>query len=156
MPQPIPPIYEPELAAEGILRAAEGNERDVFIGGGGKALSVGERISPKLMDLQMLRSGFKKQKTQWPKSADAPNNLFTHVVDDGGPKGDFSTQSKSRSMYQEIAAHPVASPLGAAAVLGVAALITGKAQDRGVQAGLLALGAIGLTGKGALSKTYTG
>jgi short-subunit dehydrogenase len=156
MPQPIPPIYEPELAAEGILRAAEGNERDVFIGGGGKALSVGERISPKLMDLQMMRSGFKKQKTQWPKSADAPSNLFSHVEDDGGPKGDFTQKAKKRSLYQELAAHPVASPLGAATVLGAAALLTGKSRDRGVQAGLLALGALGLAGKSTLSKTYKG
>jgi NAD(P)-dependent dehydrogenase (short-subunit alcohol dehydrogenase family) len=156
MPMPIPPIYEPELAAEAILRAAEGDERDVFIGGAGKAMSVGERISPKLLDMQQLRSGFKQQKTQWPKSSDVPSNLYSHVEDDGGARGDFSPQAKARSLYQEIAAHPVASPLGAAAVLGIAALITGKAHDRGIQAGLLALGAIGLTGKGALSKTYIG
>lgn len=154
MPQPIPPVYEPELAAEGILRAAEGNERDVFIGGGGKALSLGERMSPKLMDLQMTRSGFKKQKTQWPKPADAPNNLFSHLEDDGGPKGDFVQKAKKSSLYQEMAAHSLASPLGAAAVLGLAALAAGKAQDRGVLAGLLALGAVGLTGKGALSAGY--
>jgi short-subunit dehydrogenase len=153
MPQPIPPIYEPELAAEGILRAAEGNERDVFIGGGGKALSVGERISPKLMDLQMRRAGFKKQKTQWPKETDAPNNLFSHVEDDGGPKGDFTQTAKSHSLYQELATHSIVSPLGAAAVLGLAALASGRARDRGVVAGLLALGAMGLTGKGALAAT---
>ncbi|MDQ3389284.1 MAG: SDR family oxidoreductase [Gemmatimonadota bacterium] len=154
MPMPIPPIYEPELAAEAILRAAEGNERDIFIGGAGKVLSMAERISPKLLDMQQLRQGFEKQKTQWPKSADAPSNLYSHVEDDGGSRGDFSQQAKARSLYQEIAAHPVAAPLGAAAVLGIAALIAGKAQHRGIQAGLLALGAIGLTGKGALSKTY--
>lgn len=123
MPMPIPPIYEPELAAEGILRAAEGNERDLFIGGAGKAMSVAERISPKLLDLQQLWQGFEKQKTQWPKSADAPSNLYSHVEDDGGAKGDFSPQAKVRSLYQEIAAHPVAPPLAAAAVLGIAALI---------------------------------
>lgn len=156
MPQPIPPIYEPELAAEGILRAAEGNERDVFIGGGGKGLSIGERISPRLMDLQMARSGFKKQKTQWPKSADVPSNLFSHVEDDGGPRGDFMRRSRSRSLYQQVAAHSVASPLGAAAVLGLAALVAGKARDRGVLAGLLTLGAMGMTGKGALAGTFKG
>jgi hypothetical protein len=153
MPMPIPPIYEPELAAEGILRAAEGAESDIFIGGAGKAISLGERISPKLLDLQQLKQGFQKQKTQWPKSADAPSNLFSAVEDDGGAKGDFTQQSKSRSLYQEMATHSVASPLGAAAVLGVAALVLGKARDRGVLAGLLALGTMGVTGKGALNAT---
>jgi hypothetical protein len=78
------------------------------------------------------------------------------VEDDGGPKGDFTQMAKKRSMYQEVAAHPVASPLGAAAVLGLAALAAGKASDRGVLAGLMALGAIGMTGKGTLSKTLRG
>ncbi|MEX2583577.1 MAG: SDR family oxidoreductase [Gemmatimonadota bacterium] len=156
MPMPIPPIYDPELAAEGILRATAGNERDLFIGGAGKARSLAERTSPKLLDLQQLRSGFKKQKTRWPKESDAPSNLFTHVEADGGSKGDFSPQARSQSLYQEIASHPVASPIGMAAVLGFAALITGHAQDRRVQAGLLALGAIGLTGKGTLSRIYLG
>jgi short-subunit dehydrogenase len=153
MPQPIPPIYEPELAAEGILRAAEGNERDVFIGGGGKGLSVGERISPKLMDLQMRRSGFKMQKTQWPKDVDAPNNLFSHVEDDGGPKGDFLRKAKRRSYYQEMAAHSGAPLLGAAAVLGLAAVIAERAPKQRGLAGLLALGAMALGAKGALSAT---
>lgn len=156
MPMPIPPIYEPELAAEGILRAAEGNERDVYIGGAGKALSVGERISPKLMDLQMMRSGFKQQKTQWPQSADAPNNLFAHVEDDGGVRGDFPQKTKKRSVYQEVVAHSAAGPAAAAAILVLAALSTRKAKDKGVLAGFLALGALGMTGKGLLSATFEG
>ena len=76
------------------------------------------------------------------------------VEDDGGVRGDFTQKAKKRSYYQEMAAHPVASPLGAAAVLGLAALATGKARDKGVLAGLLALGAMGMSGKGALSATY--
>jgi short-subunit dehydrogenase len=154
MPQPIPPIYEPELAAEGILRAAEGNERDVFIGGGGKGLSVGERISPKLMDLQMLRSGFKKQKTQWPKTADAPSNLFSHVEDDGGPRGDFTQKAKKRSLYQEVAAHSTASSLTTAAALGLGAVLLKRAREGDSLPMLLGAGAVMLTGKGALSKVF--
>jgi NAD(P)-dependent dehydrogenase (short-subunit alcohol dehydrogenase family) len=154
MPMPIAPIYEPELAAEGILRAAEGHERDVFIGGAGKLLELTERISPKLLDLQQLKMGFEGQKTSWPKSADAPNNLYGPVEDDGGVRGDFTSQAKKRSYYQELAAHPIASPLGAAALLGLGALAAGKARDRGVLAGLLALGALGLSGKGALAAGY--
>jgi hypothetical protein len=98
--------------------------------------------------------GFSGQKTSWPKSADAPSNLYGPVEDDGGVRGDFTRKAKKRSYYQEIAAHPIASPLGAAAVLGLAALATGKARDNGVLAGLLALGAMGMSGKGALAATY--
>lgn len=154
MPMPIKPIYEPELAAEGILRAAEGNERDVFIGGAGKMMEIAERISPKLLDLQQLKMGFSGQKTNWPKSADSPNNLYSHVEDDGGVRGDFTKKAKKRSYYQEMAAHPITSPLGAAAVLGLAAIAAGRARDKGVLAGLLTLGALGLSGKGTLAATY--
>ena len=121
VPQPVPPIYAPELAASGILRAAEGNERVIYIGGMGRALSLAQRLSPKLMDLQMRRSGFKKQKTNWPKSADAPNNLFSHVEEDGGPRGDFTHKSKGHSYYQQLSAHPVAAILAGVAAAGVAA-----------------------------------
>ncbi len=156
MPMPIPPIYEPEVAAEGILHAAEADVRDIFIGGAGKALSVAERISPKLLDLQQLMQGFQSQKTDWPKAADAPNNLYSHVEDDGGMRGDFSGRAKKRSLYQDLAMHSVATPLGAAAVLGLGALALGRRSDRGVLAGFLATAALGAAGKSALAATSRG
>lgn len=151
MPMPIPPIYEPELAAEGILRAAEGNERDVFIGGAGRALSLAERISPRLLDIQQTHEGFSKQKTQWPKNEDAPNNLYSHLEYDGGMRGDFTSRSHSRSFYQALSAHSLVTPFAAAAMLGLAALSTGGASRRGLLPGLLALTAVGLAGKGILA-----
>src|SRR5690606_29130495 len=63
MPQPIPPVYPPELAAEAILWAAERRPRDLFVGGAGKLLSVAERIRPGLVDLQQLYQGFESQKS---------------------------------------------------------------------------------------------
>lgn len=155
MPQPIPPIYEPELAAEGILRAVEGDERDVYIGGAGKLLSVAERISPKLLDLQQTRQGFEQQKTDWPKDADAPHNLNAHVESDGGVRGDFTSRAKRRSAYQEIAGYPVAASLATAAVLGVAAALVGSRRDRALPV-LLAAGALMLSGKGTLAAAYGG
>ncbi len=154
MPMPIAPIYEPELAAKGILRAAEGNERDVFIGGAGKFMDIAERISPKLLDLQQLKMGFSGQKTSWPKTADAPNNLYGAVVDDGGVRGDFTPQAKKRSYYQEMAANPIAFAFGAAALTAVGAVVAGRARDRRLLAGLLIATALGLTGKGAVAAAY--
>ena len=155
MPQPIPPIYEPELAAEVILRAAEGNERDAFVGGAGKLLSVAERLSPKLVDLQQRRQGFDSQKTDWPKAADAPTNLYAPVPHDGGVRGDFSTRASTRSVYQRLAAHPVAGSLAGAAAAGLGALVLRRVRDGGAAPALLALGALLLTSKGTLAATYT-
>jgi NAD(P)-dependent dehydrogenase (short-subunit alcohol dehydrogenase family) len=121
MPQPIPPIYEPELAAAAILRALERDERDVFVGGGGKMFSVIERIAPKILDIHQRYRGFDSQKTDWPKSPDAPNNLYGPMASDGGVRGDFSNWAKGRSAYQSAATHPIVSALVTAAVLGMVA-----------------------------------
>jgi short-subunit dehydrogenase len=153
-PMPIPPIYEPELAADAILRAAEGNERDVFVGGAGKAMSVAERISPKLLDLQQTKQGFQSQQTDQPKSASAPHNLYGPVEHDGGATGDFTSQAKSRSLYQEIAARPTAASLAASAALGIGALALRKATDTRTLPILLGVGALMLRGKGLLAATY--
>ncbi len=67
-PRPIPPVYEPKVVAEAILFAAEHPRRDIVVGGAGKMLAVGERISPRLMDRFMLMRGqmFEMQKTDQP------------------------------------------------------------------------------------------
>jgi NAD(P)-dependent dehydrogenase (short-subunit alcohol dehydrogenase family) len=152
MPRPIPPVYDPELAVEAILRAAGSNERDVFVGGAGKFLSVAERVSPKLVDIQQLRQGFAAQQTTWPKAADAPNNLYAPVTDDGGVSGDFLDDVKRRSPYQRMDAHVVRSSLAAAALLGVGAAV----KKRRGQAGgaLLVAAALALGGKALLAATF--
>ncbi len=52
----------------------------------GKLLSVAERISPKLLDLQQTRQGFEQQKTDWPKDADAPHDLAADDASRGGAR----------------------------------------------------------------------
>lgn len=156
MPQPIPPVYDPELAVEAILRAAAGNERDVFVGGAGKLLSSAERLSPKLVDLQQRRQGFEAQKTDWPKPADAPHNLYEPVEHDGGVRGDFLDGSHSRSMYQQVDAHVVASAAGAAAACALGAMIVRRtSQDRTLSLALRAV-ALAFAGKALLAAAYEG
>ncbi|HET8548684.1 MAG TPA: SDR family oxidoreductase [Bryobacteraceae bacterium] len=102
-PRPIPPVYEVNVAVEAILRAAEGDMRDVYVGGAGKLLSVMERISPAGLDVyQRFREG-ESQKTDWPKSREAANNLYAPIASDGGLYGDFGTEAKRTSPYQKAA-----------------------------------------------------
>lgn len=156
-PQPIPPVYDPALAARAILHAAEHDERDVFVGGAGKALSAAERASPKLVDLQQLRSGFDSQMTDWPKAEDAADNLFEPVEYDGGERGEFVQNTHATSAYQRVAEHSVAAPLLVAAAAGAAALLL-RRSGNGHAASALLLGgaALLLSGKGTLSATWTG
>jgi NAD(P)-dependent dehydrogenase (short-subunit alcohol dehydrogenase family) len=147
MPQPIPPVYEPELAAEAILRAAQGNERDVFVGGAGKALSAAERISPKLVDVHQRYRGFDAQKTTWPEASDSPNNLYGPVAWDGGVRGDFTDGAHRRSTYQRIDAHVVTSSVVASAALAMGASVLRRNREGGGLAALMTVGAVAFAGK---------
>ncbi|MHB1225539.1 MAG: SDR family oxidoreductase [Gemmatimonadaceae bacterium] len=149
MPRPIPPVYEPELAAAAILRAAEGDERDVYVGGAGKLLALAERVSPRLADAQQRRMSFDSQRTDWPRSADAPSNLYQHVAHDGGMRGDFGGGAADRSYYQAVAARPVVASMSAAVALGLGAVALERMSGRRALPVLLAVGALMLTGRGA-------
>lgn len=118
-PMGIPPVYPPELVAEEIVRAAEGNARDIYVGGGAKALELGQRISPRLLDQVMLAVAFRLQRTDRPRPADAPNNLYAPLESDGGVRGNFTGITLPWSPYQTLARHPAAG-LAVAGLLGLA------------------------------------
>lgn len=156
MPQPIPPVYDPALAARAILRAAEGNERDVFVGGAGKFLSVSERISPKLVDIQQRVQGFDDQKTDWPVPEGAPHNLYEPVEYDGGVQGDFLRDSHRVSPYQRMDANVVVSASAAAAALALAAATSRRTSQGSGLTMALGLGALAFAGKALLAAVYEG
>lgn len=109
-----PPIYAPELVASAILRTAERDERDVYVGAGARILNLGERLSPALLDVLFLAFAFASQRTDRPRGADAPDNLYGPVRHDGGEHGEF--WQLRWSPYQAARRHP----LRTAAAIGLA------------------------------------
>lgn len=106
-PAPIPPVYEPRVVANAILAVAEQPRREVVVGGGGKALTALERLSPRLADRFMLGPGkaFQKQQTKQPD--DGEDNLFAPMPGTGSATGSFGQKSKSKSVYTEkLELHP--------------------------------------------------
>lgn len=126
-PQPMPPIYEPRVVAEVILHAAQHPMRDIVVGGGGKMLTLMERISPALMDRFMVMRGqmFKKQKTNKPD--DGRDNLSAPMPGTDAATGQFGSRSKSTSIYtRALELHPARKTMAlAASTLGLVALIRG-------------------------------
>jgi short-subunit dehydrogenase len=98
-PMPVPPVYEPRVVAEAILFAAENPARDIVVGGAGKFLVEGERISPWLTDRYMLQGDrmFRQQLTERPD--DGVDNLFQPSTGPGSTTGDFGEGSKTTSLY---------------------------------------------------------
>lgn len=119
-PQPVPPVYAPELVARAILAAAQRPIRDVIVGGMGKVLSLATHV-PRIADGYMKRSTFRAQMTEEP-AGDRPSNLYEPVAHDGGERGrNWKGRTKRTSVYTGGKLHPRrAAALAAAAVAGVA------------------------------------
>jgi NAD(P)-dependent dehydrogenase (short-subunit alcohol dehydrogenase family) len=76
-PKGIPPFYAPNLVARAILYAAEHPVRDIAVGDAARLLINGQRLSPRLMDAVLRRIGPGLQRTDEPKSVEAPDNMWS-------------------------------------------------------------------------------
>ena len=132
-PMPPPPLYQPNTVADLILYAAEHPRREYIAGGGGQAMLLTQRLSPRLMDALTTRFGFQLQRTDEPKLEDAPHNLFAPIQGYDRVEGDFSTISTPRSLYNWLETHPVIrrGALAGAALGAVAGLAARSVMNRG-------------------------
>ena len=123
-PQPVPPVYAPEVASEVILHAAQHPLRELIAGGSGAKLSAA-RFAPRLADLYMERWTFDSQRTEKPVN-DRPDNLYTPVAADGGERGrNWTGHTRGSSVYTKAALHPRAT--AAAVVAALAGLTLARA-----------------------------
>lgn len=107
-PQPVPPVYAPEVVAEVILEAARRPLRELIAGGSGAKLSAA-RWAPRLADLYMERWTFDSQCTRVPVNG-RPDNLYEPVADDGGERGrNWTGPTRRSSAYTEAFLHPFAA-----------------------------------------------
>jgi NAD(P)-dependent dehydrogenase (short-subunit alcohol dehydrogenase family) len=88
-PTGIPPYYQASLVADAILYVAENPTRDFIVGDVGKILDLLQRLSPELVDALLLLVGFQGQRTNEPKSEDAPYNVFEPIQGYDKVEGDF-------------------------------------------------------------------
>jgi short-subunit dehydrogenase len=73
-PQTDPPVYRPAVVAHAILEAAQRPIRDIVVGGMGKVVSLGDKLSPRLTDRYVERTTFDFQQTETRVAADRPSN----------------------------------------------------------------------------------
>ena len=107
-PQPVPPVYAPEVVSEVILHAAQYPLRELIAGGSGAKLSAA-RFAPRLADLYMERWTFDAQQTDKPVDG-RPDNLYEPVADDGGERGrNWTGRTRETSVYTDAFLHPYAA-----------------------------------------------
>jgi len=121
-PQPVPPIFQPEVAARAIVLAAEHpGRREIYVGRSTLAAIFGNMIAPGLLDRIMARKGYTGQLTHEEESPGRPDNLFQPVGgDQHGAHGRFDARASYRSPELWLAEHR-----GVAAALGLAVLVAG-------------------------------
>lgn len=127
-PQPVPPIFQPEVAAEGIHYAAHHQRRELWVGYPAVKAIIGNRLVPWLADRILAKQGYSGQMDDEPVPADRPDNLFEPVDHDFGTHGRFDDRSRSFSTQLWATTHRriVAVGLFGAALLATQALLTGR------------------------------
>ena len=74
--QPVPPIFQPEVAAKGIVWAAHNERRELMIGWPSLQAIYGNKIAPEFADWFLSRTGFKSQQTDQSADPNRLNNLW--------------------------------------------------------------------------------
>jgi len=119
--QPVPPIYQPEVAADAVHFAAHHRRRELWVGGSTAVVITGNKLLPGVGDRYLARTGFDSQQFDGPPPEHGRYNLWQPVDDDKdhGAHGAFDARATSRSFELMAAKH---KGLLAAAGLGAAAL----------------------------------
>jgi NAD(P)-dependent dehydrogenase (short-subunit alcohol dehydrogenase family) len=97
-PQPVPPIFQPEVGAKAIVYAAEHPKREYWVGLPAVKAIVGERMIPSLLDRYLAKKGYEKQQTDGAADPDRANNVWKPVPGDHGAHGRFDDRSKGESV----------------------------------------------------------
>jgi len=100
-PQPVPPIYQPELVADAILHCCERPQRELPVTWAAQKLLWGQKLSPRAGDLVLLRTGWRDQTTGERKPVDSPDNLYETLPGDPGAHGPFDDRAKGSSAWTQ-------------------------------------------------------
>jgi NAD(P)-dependent dehydrogenase (short-subunit alcohol dehydrogenase family) len=100
--QPVPPIYQPEVAANAIVHAAgHPRRREYWVGGSTVATLLANAVAPGVLDRYLARTGFKSQQAERPEPHE-PDNLWSATDDvtghDHTAHGSFDESAKDRSV----------------------------------------------------------
>jgi len=121
--QPVPPIFQPELAAEAIYFAAHHSRREFYVGWPSAKAIVGNKIAPGLGDHFLARTGYESQQYDGSEDPNRAHNLWEPVAGDHGAHGDFDSRAKSHSAQWWMSKHRGRLALIIAGIALVAAIV---------------------------------
>jgi NAD(P)-dependent dehydrogenase (short-subunit alcohol dehydrogenase family) len=122
-PQPVPPIFQPEVAANAVVWAARHPQRQLMVGWPTIKAIVGNAVAPGLADRILARDGYDAQQTDEPAVPDRPDNLFEPVAGLQEAHGPFDARSHQRSLQLWARTHgSLVGGLAAASTVALAAI----------------------------------
>jgi short-subunit dehydrogenase len=95
--QPVPPIYQPEVAADAIVWAAHHNRRELYVGYPSVQVIVGNKVAPAVGDWYLAKTGYDSQQRDEPEDPDRRDNLWEPVPGDPGAHGVFDDRATYNS-----------------------------------------------------------
>jgi NAD(P)-dependent dehydrogenase (short-subunit alcohol dehydrogenase family) len=127
-PMPVPPIYEPEVAARAIYWAAHHRRREMYVGFPTVYTIIGNKLAPWLAERYLARTAVDGQQTKQPFDGAAAANLFDPVDSDHdeGAHGGFDDQAHTRSEQAWLTRHRLGSGLAAAAAAGATTALVAR------------------------------
>ena len=120
-PKPVPPIFQPEVAAEAIEWAALHPRRELWVASSTVRALVGDRLAPGLLDRYLARNGYDAQQTAEPVDPARADNLW-EPLSIGRARGRFDAEARNRSIHLAFSKHRTRVGL---AVGGALALVAG-------------------------------
>ena len=128
--QPVPPIFQPEIAAEAIVWAAYSNRREVNVAWTTSVAVIGNNFVPGLADYYLAKNGYDAQMTEEPEDPNRPDNLWQPLPGDHGAHGAFDDRAHDRSIELELNKNRKWLLAGAAVVMGLLAIKSASAKVR--------------------------
>ena len=128
-PQPVPPIFEPEVAARAIYWAARHRRRELYVGASTLAAVWGNRLLAPLLDRYMARTAYTAQTSSQLVEPDRRDNLWRSIDGHHSARGRFTDRARTRSSQLWLATHRGALLMAGIAGLTLAGLATRRRRD---------------------------
>jgi NAD(P)-dependent dehydrogenase (short-subunit alcohol dehydrogenase family) len=103
--QPVPPVFQPEMAAQAMMWAADRGPREVYVGCPTVRAIIGDKVAAGLLDHYLARIGYAAQQTDQPEDPNRPNNLWAPLPGDHGVHGRFDAVARDTSVHLWLSQH---------------------------------------------------
>ena len=123
-PQPVPPIFQPEVGARAVYYAAHHPRREFYVGRSSVMAIEGNKVAPEILDEYLARTGYDSQQYGGAPDPARRDNLWAPIPGDHGAHGDFDERASGHSVQLWLNTHRKWVAIGLAAAAGVAGAIT--------------------------------